>query len=161
MLSTPIAIGCDHAGLELKRTLMEHLSGLGVPTVDFGTESSQPVDYPDIGERVSDAVSSGKVARGILICGTGIGMSIVSNKFPGVRASLCHDPFTARMSRLHNDSNVLVLGSRVTDESTALEIVRVWLETGFEGGRHARRVGKIKRLEERLNDRSNRGEDGP
>ncbi|RME64609.1 MAG: ribose 5-phosphate isomerase B, partial [Nitrospirae bacterium] len=108
------------------------------------------VDYPDFAEKVSMAVSSGEVQRGILICGTGIGMSIVANKFPGVRATLCYDLYTARMAREHNDSNILVLGGRITAEEMAKQIVKVWIETPFEGGRHERRLLKIKTIEEKL-----------
>ena len=150
MSSMKIAIGCDHAGLELKNTIKELLSGAGMDILDYGTEDDRSVDYPDFGEKVSSAVSSGGVERGILICGTGIGMSIVANKFPGVRASLCHDPFSAKMSRLHNDSNILVLGGRIIDETAATEIVKTWLETPFEGGRHSIRLEKITKIEEGL-----------
>lgn len=145
-----IAIGSDHAGLEMKRCLKEFLLQLGLEPVDFGTNDDCSVDYPDYGEMVSSAVSRGEFKRGILICGTGIGMSIVANKFPGVRATLCHDPYTSKMSRLHNDSNILVIGGRVTDRETAKEILKVWLETPFEGGRHKRRLEKIEKLEENL-----------
>jgi ribose 5-phosphate isomerase B len=103
---------------------------------------------------VAQAVSEGKIERGILICGTGIGMSIVANKFPGVRAALCYDPFTAKVSRLHNDANVLVLGERVLEEKTALEIVRLWLATGFDGGRHERRLAKINEIEKKMRRRT-------
>lgn len=154
MLSEKIAIGSDHAGLELKNMIKSLLSGLGIVAVDYGTGDVSSVDYPDFGEKVARAVSTGEIRRGILICGTGVGMSIVANKFPGVRAALCHDTFTARMSRLHNDSNILVLGSRVIKEETAEEIVRTWLETPFEGGRHERRIDKITTLEKRIKDDS-------
>ncbi|NOZ24883.1 MAG: ribose 5-phosphate isomerase B [Nitrospirae bacterium] len=149
-----IAIGCDHAGLQLKENIKTLLVSLGVEILDYGTGDSCSVDYPDYGERVSDAVSSGAVERGILICGTGLGMSIVANKFPGVRATLCHNSFTARMGRLHNDSNILVLGARTIDERIAAEIVRIWIETPFEGERHSRRLEKISIIESKLNDRN-------
>jgi len=149
-----IAIGCDHAGLELKESIKALLLNSGIETLDYGTGDNCSVDYPDYGERVSDAVSSGDVERGILICGTGLGMSIVANKFPGVRATLCHTPFTARMGRLHNDSNILVLGARIVDNDIASEIVRIWLETPFEGQRHLRRLEKISLIETKLNERS-------
>jgi ribose 5-phosphate isomerase B len=145
-----IAIGCDHAGVELKRELIPLLDELHIGYVDYGTDSSESVDYPDFGEKVSEAVSSGNAERGILICGTGIGMSIVANKFPAVRASLCNDLFTARMSRLHNDANVLVIGGRVVGKDLAREILRTWVSTPFEGGRHSRRLDKISRIEDRL-----------
>ena len=108
-----IAIGCDHAGVELKKEIISLLHELHIEYSDFGTDTPESVDYPDFGEKVSQAVASGKTEKGILICGTGIGMSIVANKFPGIRASLCNELFTAKMSRLHNDANILVLGGRV------------------------------------------------
>lgn len=145
-----IGIGCDHAGLELKNEILTLLKDLGFECVDFGTNSPQSVDYPDFGEKVSEAVSSGGVERGILICGTGIGMSIVANKFLHVRASLCNELFTARMSRLHNDANILVLGGRIVGKDLAKEIVRTWISTPFEGERHCLRLKKINLIEERL-----------
>ncbi len=145
-----IGIGCDHAGLELKNEIIRLLSGLGIECIDYGTNSPESVDYPDFGEKVSDAVSSGKIDRGILICGTGIGMSIVANKFPRVRASLCNDLFTAQMSRRHNDANILVLGGRIVGKDLAKAIVRTWMETPFEGERHSMRLKKISMIEERL-----------
>ncbi len=145
-----IAIGCDHAGVELKRELLSLLDDLRIKYVDYGTETPESVDYPDFGEKVSAAVSSGKMKRGILICGTGIGMSIVANKFPGVRASLCNELFTAKMSRLHNDANILVLGGRIIGKDLAKEIVRTWVSTPFEGERHCRRLDKISHIEDRL-----------
>ncbi|MBI4849502.1 MAG: ribose 5-phosphate isomerase B [Nitrospirae bacterium] len=145
-----IAIGCDHAGVAMKNEITPVLNELGIEWEDFGTKTEESVDYPDFGERVSEAVSSGKMERGILICGTGIGMSIVANKFPGVRAALCCEAFSATMSRLHNDANLLVLPGRIIDGNTAAEIVRVWFTTPFEGGRHQRRLDKIKAIESRL-----------
>ncbi len=150
MPSNEIAIGSDHAGFELKSVIKELLENLGYIPVDYGTEDSCSVDYPDYAFKVSEAISKGVFRRGILICGTGLGMSIVANKFPGVRATLCHDPYTARMSRLHNDSNILVLGGRVLDSRVACEIVKVWVETPFEGGRHLRRLEKIRMIEEKI-----------
>lgn len=144
-----IAIGCDHAGVELKNELVTLLKEMGMEYRDFGTDSPVSVDYPDFGERVSLAVSKGEVDRGILICGTGIGMSIVANKFSGVRAALCSEPFSAKMSRLHNDANVLVIGGRVTGNILAKEIAKVWLETPFESGRHLDRLKKISLIEEK------------
>ena len=145
-----IAIGCDHAGVELKKELLSLLNNLQIQFVDYGTDSPESVDYPDFGEKVSEAVSSGKTERGLLICGTGIGMSIVANKFPGVRASLCNDLFTAKMSRLHNNANILVIGGRIVGRDLAKEIVRTWVSTPFEGDRHQRRLDKISAIEERL-----------
>jgi ribose 5-phosphate isomerase B len=145
-----IAIGCDHAGVELKNELLSLLTNLGIQYIDYGTDSPESVDYPDFGEKVSDAVSSGKIESGILICGTGIGMSIVANKFTGVRASLCNDLFTAKMSRLHNNANILVIGGRIVGKDLAKEIVKTWVSSSFEGDRHCRRLDKIKKIEERL-----------
>jgi len=146
-----IAIGSDHAGFGLKEDLLEHLKGLNHDIVDCGTDTTASVDYPDFGEKVSKMVSSGEVERGILICGTGLGMSMVANKFPNVRAALCNDLFSAKMSRLHNDANVLVLGGRIIGKDLAAEIVRTWMSTAFEGDRHMRRLNKIKKIEETLN----------
>lgn len=144
-----VAIGSDHAGFQLKAELKGLLEELGHQCIDYGPETPESVDYPDFGEKVSEAVSSKKVDRGILICGTGIGMSIVANKFPDVRASLCNDLYTARMSRLHNDANILVIGGRIVGIDLAKEILKTWLTTEFEGGRHLRRIQKIKSIEER------------
>lgn len=150
MPSLRVAIGSDHAGYSMKESLKGFLRELNVEVVDFGPPDDCSVDYPDFAEKVSMAVSSGEVQRGILICGTGIGMSIVANKFPGVRATLCYDLYTAKMAREHNDSNILVLGGRITGEEMARQIVKVWMETPFEGGRHERRLLKIKTIEEKL-----------
>jgi ribose 5-phosphate isomerase B len=142
-----LAIGADHGGYVLKKEVVDFLSKIkSIEVVDYGTSGPESVDYPDFGGKVSEAVSNGTVARGILICGTGIGMSIVANRFPNVRAALCHDNFTARMSRLHNDANILVMGERVIGRGVALDIVKTWLETEFEGSRHARRLQKIEEL---------------
>jgi ribose 5-phosphate isomerase B len=138
-----IVIGSDHAGFPLKEALKKAISGI----TDIGTGSADSVDYPDFGARVARAVSSGEYDRGILICGSGIGMSIVANKFPGIRAALCTDTEAARLSRMHNDANVLVLAGRRTDPETAVAITRVWLDTPFEGGRHERRLEKIRNIE--------------
>jgi len=146
-----IAIGCDHAGFGLKEDILKLLKSLEINFIDCGTNTTESVDYPDFGEKVSELVSSGKVERGILICGTGIGMSIVANKFPNVRASLCNELFTAKMSRMHNDANVLVIGGRIVGKDLALEIARTWLATPFEGNRHLMRINKIKTIEENLN----------
>ncbi|NLG79754.1 MAG: ribose 5-phosphate isomerase B [Firmicutes bacterium] len=138
-----VAIGSDHAGFEMKESLKEYVKSLGHEVEDFGAPSCDPVDYPDIGYRVARDVASGRFDRGVLICGTGIGMSIVANKVPGVRAALVGDVATARLAREHNDANVLTLGARIIRLELAREIVRVFLETGFAGGRHARRLEKI------------------
>jgi ribose 5-phosphate isomerase B len=145
-----IAIGCDHAGVELKKEILSILDTLHIGHIDYGTNGTESVDYPDFGEKVSEAVSSGKIEKGILICGTGIGMSIVANKFPGVRASLCNELFTAKMSRLHNDANILVIGGRIVGKDLAKEIIKTWVSTPFEGERHSRRLEKISRIEDRL-----------
>ncbi len=142
-----ISIGCDHAGFDLKEKVKRLLEETSHEVSDEGAFGEESVDYPDFAARVARAVSEGTVEKGILICGTGIGMSIVANKFEGVRAALCHNLKTAQMSRLHNDSNVLALGSRVLEPEVALNIVREWLQTDFDGGRHQRRLDKIKGLE--------------
>lgn len=142
-----ISIGCDHAGPGLKEKIKELLSSRGHECIDMGTNGPGSVDYPDHGRAVASSVSKKETERGILICGTGIGMSIVANKFPDVRATLCYDLFTARMSRQHNDSNILVLGSRTTEEQLALSILEAWLDTDFEGGRHQDRLNKIGEME--------------
>lgn len=146
-----VAIGCDHAGITMKNEIIPVLEELGIEWEDSGTKSEESCDYPDFGERVSEAVSNGRVDRGILVCGTGIGMSIVANKFPGVRAALCHEDYSAKMSRLHNDANLLVLPGRIIDSKVAGDIVKVWFKTDFEGGRHQRRLDKITAIERRLN----------
>lgn len=142
-----LAIGCDHGGWELKEEILKFLNKIAnIEVVDYGTHGKDSVDYPDYGRKISEAVSRGTVDRGVLICGTGIGMSIVANRFPKVRAALCHDHFTARMSRLHNDANILVMGERVIGKGVACEMVKTWLETEFEGGRHQKRLDKIGEL---------------
>lgn len=144
-----IAIGSDHAGLALKDEMVSLLRDMGADVTDMGTDTPESVDYPDFGDKVSSAVSKGEMDRGVLICGTGIGMSIVANKHRNVRAALCSEPFSARMSRLHNDANILVLGGRVVGSELAKDIARVWMETPFEGGRHQRRLQKISSIEEK------------
>jgi ribose 5-phosphate isomerase B len=144
-----IALGADHAGWQLKEEIKAWLLGRNVEVTDFGTHAPDPVDYPDYAAQVGEAVASGKAARGVLVCGTGIGMAMAANKVPGVRAAFCPDLFTARMSREHNDANVLTLGGRLTGRELALEIVEMWLRAEFQGGRHGRRVGKITELERR------------
>lgn len=141
-------IASDHGGLELKAAVREFLAGRGIDVRDLGTLSSDSVDYPDFGEKAARAVARGEAEKGILICGTGIGMSIVANKFPGVRAALATDEFTARMSKEHNNANILVMGGRVLTTQEACRMVGVWLDTPFEGGRHQRRLDKIVQIEE-------------
>lgn len=143
-----IAVASDHAGFGLKNRVLRYLAEKQVESVDLGTDGRNSVDYPDYAVEVAESVSKGKFDRGILICGTGIGMSIAANKFPGVRAALCHNAVTAEASRRHNDANILVLGERVLDEEEAVQIVRIWLETDFEAGRHQRRLDKIRAIEE-------------
>ena len=135
-----VAVGCDHGGFTLKREIVHHLLGAGHEVNDVGCPSEESVDYPEFAERVCAAVLGGQPARGIPICGTGIGMAMAASRHRQIRAALCHEPFSARMSREHNDANVLCLGGRVLGPSLALEIVRVWMETGFAGGRHLRRI---------------------
>mgnify|MGYP001196228266 FL=1 len=142
-----IAIGSDHRGWQVKTRLIKMLQDAGHEMVDLGTNSSDSVDYPDIAAAVSSRVSEGAVERGILICGTGIGMSISANKFPGVRAATCQDAFVAEMSRRHNDVNVLCLGGDLLGERLVDDLVGIWLKTEFEGGRHGRRIDKIEQLE--------------
>jgi len=144
---TVIAIGADHAGYSLKEDLKAWLIGSGHQVLDFGTHSLESVDYPDFAGPVADAVTSGAAARGVLVCGTGMGMAMAANKLEGVRAAVCLDPLMARMSREHNDANVLALGARLTDGRSAVEILQAWLETPFAGGRHVRRVEKLMALE--------------
>ncbi|MGH9386208.1 MAG: ribose 5-phosphate isomerase B [Vicinamibacterales bacterium] len=138
-----VALGADHAGFHLKETLKRTLDDLGVPYQDFGTSSAASVDYPDFAQAVANEVASGRFDRGILVCGSGIGMSIAANKVTGVRAAPIADVDSARLSREHNDLNVLALGARVIPESRARDIVRTFLQTPFEAGRHAKRVEKI------------------
>jgi len=142
-----IIIGADHAGFSLKEGVKKILAGMNIKIMDVGTQSDESVDYPDFGSRVAEKISAGEFKKGILICGSGVGMSIVANKFPGVRAALSLDIETAQLSRMHNDANILVLAGRRTDIETAEKIVKVWLETHFEGGRHKRRLDKIKNIE--------------
>lgn len=143
-----IALGSDHAGYEAKEAIAGWLADLGHEVDDQGTGGDDSVDYPDFAERVARSVAESSVDLGILVCGTGIGIGIAANKIRGVRAATCHDEFTARMSRAHNDANVLCLGSRVLTAERMRPIVEEWLATGFEGGRHQRRLDKIARLEE-------------
>ncbi len=143
-----LAIGCDHGGFELKEEILKFIKTVkNIEISDFGAANRDSVDYPDYGAKVSEAVSRGTMDRGILICGTGIGMSIVANRYPKVRAALCHDHFTAQMSREHNDANILVMGERVIGGGVACDIVKTWLETEFVGGRHQLRLDKITNIE--------------
>lgn len=142
-----IAIGSDHAGFELKEDIKKILQKRGDDVVDMGTTSFESVDYADYGLAVAQSVSRADVEKGILVCGTGIGMSVVANKVNGVRAALVFDLYTAVQSRRHLDANILVLGGRVTGKGLAEEIVKAWLETPFEGGRHQKRIDKIKAWE--------------
>ena len=142
-----IGLACDHGGFELKEELKSFLKSMSCEPLDMGTFREDSVDYPDYGILVAEKVSKGEIEKGILICGTGIGMSIVANKFRGVRAALVNDLYSARCSREHNDSNILVIGGRVVGKEVAKEIVRVWLTTPFAGGRHLKRLEKIESLE--------------
>jgi len=142
-----IALGCDHRGLRLKEAIMGLLTELGHEYQDFGCHSTDPVDYPDIAKEVAEAVASGKFDHGILICSSGIGMSIAANKVKGIRAALCCNAFSAQRARQHNDANVLCLGEDTLEQGLALDIVKVYLSSTFEGGRHLRRLEKIRNLE--------------
>ena len=138
-----IVVGADHAGLPLKEALVRALEGRGLDVRDEGTSTGDSVDYPDFGHRVARRVASGEVPLGLLVCGTGVGMSMTANRHPGVRAVVCSEPYSAAMARRHNDANVLCLGARVVGEGLAETILDAFLGAQFEGGRHARRVGKI------------------
>ncbi len=144
-----VAIGSDHRGVRLRARLAEFIRSMGEEVIDLGTCSTEEVDYPDIAEAVARMVSSGEAQRGILICGTGLGMCIAANKFPGVRAAPCYDDLTAELSRRHNDLNVLCLSGDIVGEKLADHLVEIWLRTPFEGGRHLRRLNKIAELERR------------
>lgn len=143
-----IAVGTDHRGYEIRKRLIESLQRLGHEVVDQGSDSPEPVDYPDIAAKVAGMVSRGEVDRGILVCGTGLGMCIAANKFPGVRAAPCYDELSAEISRRHNDLNVLCLSGDLMGEQLVERVVEIWLATPFDGGRHARRLDKIRKLEE-------------
>lgn len=142
-----IALGADHAGCALKQTILRRLESRGFACENFGTDTTESVDYPDYARQVAEAVASGRADRGILVCGTGIGMAIAANKVPGIRAALVGDPESARLCREHNDANVLALGARITAPENALAIVDLFLDTPFAGGRHQRRVDKIAAIE--------------
>jgi ribose 5-phosphate isomerase B len=138
-----IAVASDHAGFDLKEILKRDLQAAGLEVLDLGTNSTQSVDYPDFGIAMADAVASGKAERGVLVCGTGIGISMAANRNPKVRAALVHDVTSARLSRMHNDANVVAFGQRLIGTETAREALKVFLGTEFEGGRHANRVAKL------------------
>jgi ribose 5-phosphate isomerase B len=144
-----IGLACDHAGFELKEEIKAFLKSTGFEPIDLGTFTEDSVDYPDYGILVAEKVSRGEMEKGILICGTGIGMSIVANKFPGVRAALVNDLYSSRCSREHTDTNILVIGGRIVGKELAKEIVKLWLDTPFAGGRHKRRLEKIEAVEKK------------
>jgi ribose 5-phosphate isomerase B len=142
-MADPVALAADHGGFELKTLLVKDLTDAGVPVVDLGTNGPESVDYPDFADRLAAALKDGRAARGVLICGTGIGISIAANRYRHIRAALCHDETTARLCREHNDANVLVLGGRVIGAEVARACLNVFLTTKFAGGRHERRVAKL------------------
>jgi ribose 5-phosphate isomerase B len=142
-----IALGADHAGYELKNLIKAHLAQQGFTVLDLGTNGPNSVDYPDLAQKVAEDVGSGAADRGILVCGTGIGMCISANKVHGIRAANCSNEFEVQMSREHNDANVLALGARVLTSDRAMQLVDLWLKTAFEGGRHQRRVDKMMAIE--------------
>lgn len=146
-----LAIGSDHAGLSLKNEIIEHLKSKGIEYEDFGTYTLESCDYSDYAEKVAEDVLSKKSELGILVCGTGIGISIAANKVPGIRAAVCTDTFSAHASREHNDANILALGARVIGTGVALDIVDTFLGSTFQGGRHAVRIGKISNIEKKYN----------
>lgn len=143
-----IGIGNDHAAVDMKFEIVKYLEECGYEVVNFGTDTYDSCDYPVYGEKVARAVAAGEVDRGILICGTGLGISLAANKVKGIRAAVCSESVTARFSRLHNDANILAFGARIVGAETAKDIVNVWLNTEFEGGRHQRRVDQIMKIEE-------------
>lgn len=144
-----IAIAADHGGFALKESVKKKLDAMGIVHHDFGTYSEESVDYPDYGIQVAEAVARGEFDRGILVCGTGLGMSIVANKVPGIRCALLHDTFSAKATREHNDTNVMAMGARVIGAGLADDIVEIWLTTDFSGGRHANRLDKVADIEKR------------
>ena len=144
-----LVIASDHGGFDLKKDIVRFLAKRGLEVVDLGTHDTESVDYPDYAEKVGTLVSGGQADAGILICGTGIGMSIMANKFKGVRAAVVHDLHTAKMAKEHNNANVLCLGGRLSKSEEAREMVRLWLDTTFEGGRHTKRLEKIERIEKK------------
>ena len=150
-----IALASDHGGFDLKESVIAHLLNTGWEVDDLGPHSGDSVDYPDYGIKLAEAVAEKRVQRGIVICGTGIGMSIVVNRYPGIRGTLCSDVFTAKLCREHNDSNILIMGGRVIEKGLAAEIVNTWLNTPFEGGRHQRRLDKINQIDASLKTKGN------
>lgn len=143
-MSRPVvALAADHAGFELKNKLRRQIEELGYQVLDLGTDAAESVDYPDFGRALAEAIASGRADRGIAVCGTGIGIGIAANRNPRIRAAVCHDALTARLSRQHNDANVLALGARIIGEEVARDCVAEFLKTEFQGGRHARRVAKL------------------
>lgn len=151
-----IALASDHRGFDLKESVIAHLLNTGWEVDDLGPHSGDSVDYPDYGIKLAEAVAEKRVQRGIVICGTGIGMSIVVNRYPGIRGTLCSDLFTAKLCREHNDSNILIMGGRVIGKGLAAEIVNTWLNTPFEGGRHQRRLDKINQIDASLKTKGHR-----
>ena len=151
-----IALASDHGGFDLKESVIAHLLNTGWEVDDLGPHSGDSVDYPDYGIKLAEAVAEKRVQRGIVICGTGIGMSIVVNRYPGIRGTLCSDIFTAKLCREHNDSNILIMGGRVIGKGLAAEIVNTWLNTPFEGGRHQRRLDKINQIDASLKTKGHR-----
>lgn len=143
MSQRAVAIACDHTGFQLKSKLKEQLVTKGIEVIDLGTDSEDSVDYPDFGFAMAKALSDDRAETGVLVCGSGIGISMAANRHPDVRAALVHDALGARMSRLHNDANVICFGGRMIGEEVAMDCLNIFLETDFEGGRHARRVGKL------------------
>jgi ribose 5-phosphate isomerase B len=152
-----IAIGADHAGFRLKESLRAALAGAGHEVADFGTHSAESTDFPDYAKSVSDAVAKGEAERGVLVCMTGMGMTIAANKVKGIRAALGFNPEEVRYTRLHNNANVLAFGARYTSEEAAREMLDIFLSTGFEGGRHERRVNKIMAIEEGASEGEQKG----
>ena len=144
-----LALGCDHGGYELMQEVKKHLENRGIAYHDFGCSSTESVDYPIYGKKVAEAVARGEFEKGILICGTGIGISIAANKVKGIRACVCSEPYTAKLSRMHNNSNVLAFGARVVGSELAKMITEAWLDAKFEGGRHERRVQMLMDIENR------------
>lgn len=144
-----VAVGSDHAGYRLKERLVGELARMGFGVLDMGTGSEESCDYPDFALSVAEAVAGGEAEKGVLVCGTGAGMAMAANKVPGIRAAACNEPYTAEFCRLHNDANILTIGARIIDEEAALRILKVFIETGFEGGRHAGRLEKIRVIERR------------
>jgi len=143
-----IAFGCDHGGYDLKKDVIDFLKSRDIEVLDFGTHSTASVDYPNYGRAVGEAVQSKEADLGIIICGTGIGISLAANKVDGIQAAVVSDTFSARMARMHNNANVLAFGSRVVGKGLAIDLVKAWLDSSFEGGRHKRRVDKIMSIED-------------